>query len=458
MKVGLDMSISETTQLLQLRDKYLPKGISVQNPIVTTKAQGALMWDDVGNEYIDFAGGIGVMNIGHTHPEVIQVIQAQAEKLLHTCIHVTLNEPYLRLIKQLVEITPIMGEKKAFLLNSGAEAVENAIKLARSYTGRSAIIAFDSAFHGRTMLGMSLTSKVHPYKANFGPFVPEVYRLPFPNVYRRPNHMTEDEFINLSITTLKRSFDTYVNANDVAAIIVELVQGEGGFTVAPLRYMQELRKLCTEHGIVLIVDEIQTGYARTGKLFATEHYGDLNPDIITMAKSMGAGLPISAVVGRAEILDATEVGGLGGTYGGNPLAAVASSKVIEIIQREKLVERARQLGEQSINMLRRIQSAIPYLGDVRGLGAMVGVEFVRDPLMKEPFPELVAAISKKCLEKRLITVKAGVYNHVIRLLYPLVISDEQFVEGLSRLESSIIEAVEEMSPANEGISHADRVM
>lgn len=429
--------------LLQLHAQYVPKGVSVQNKVVITRAQGARMWDEEGNEYLDFAGGIGVLNVGNAHPEIVEAVTQQAQKLIHTCIHVTLNEPYLQLVEQLCKIAPIVGDKKAMLLNSGAEAVENAIKVAKSYTGRSAVIAFESAFHGRTTLGLSLTSKVHPYKAKFGPFVPEVYRLPFPNLYRKPEGQSAEAFIDESIATLKRAFDTYVDADDVAAIIIEPVQGEGGFVVAPPRYMQALRDICTEHGIVFIVDEIQTGFARTGKLFATEHYEGLNPDIITMAKSMGAGLPISAVVGRPAILDSTEVGGLGGTYGGNPLAAAASLKVIEIMERDELAIRAQHIGERSFAMLRRLQETVPFIGDVRGLGAMVGVEFVRDRASKEPHPELVARISQKCLEKRLITVKAGVYSNVIRLLSPLVITDEELEEGLARLESAMTEAVAE---------------
>ncbi|WAH40524.1 4-aminobutyrate--2-oxoglutarate transaminase [Alicyclobacillus fastidiosus] len=441
----MDTQIIASKSLLQLHSQYVPKGVSVQNKVVITRAQGARMWDEEGNEYLDFAGGIGVLNVGNAQPEIVQVVSEQAQKLFHTCIHVTLNEPYLRLVEQLCNIAPIDGEKKALLLNSGAEAVENAIKVAKSYTGRSAVIAFESAFHGRTTLGLSLTSKVHPYKAKFGPFVPEVYRLPFPNLYRKPEGQSAQDFIDESIATLQRAFDTYVNADDVAAIIIEPVQGEGGFVVAPPRYMQALRDICTEHGIVFIVDEIQTGFARTGKLFATEHYEGLNPDIITMAKSMGAGLPISAVVGRPAILDSTEVGGLGGTYGGNPLAAAASLKVIEIMERDELASRAQQIGEKSVAMLSRLQERIPFIGDVRGLGAMVGVEFVRDSASKEPYPELVALISQKCFEKRLVTVKAGVYSNVIRLLCPLVITDEELEEGLARLESAITEAVAELS-------------
>ncbi|WP_067927579.1 4-aminobutyrate--2-oxoglutarate transaminase [Alicyclobacillus shizuokensis] len=420
--------------------RYIPNGVSVQNPVCIVRGEGARMWDDAGNEYLDFAGGIGCLNIGSAHPEVVQVVQEQAAKLFHTCVHVTLNQPYLELAKKLCEITPITGSKKALLLNSGAEAVENAVKVARSYTGRSAVIAFEQAFHGRTNFTLALTSKVHPYKAGFGPFVPEVYRLPYPNPYRRPEGQSEEEFVDESVAMVKRAFDMYVDANNVAAVILEPVQGEGGFIVPPAAFLYELRRLCREHGIVFIVDEVQTGFARTGRLFATEHYPGLNPDVITMAKSMGAGLPISAVVGRAEILDSTEVGGLGGTYGGNPVAAAAALKVIEIMERDDLPARARRIGEISMARLRELQREVPYIGEVRGQGAMVAVEFVRGA-DKAPYPELVAEISRRCLEERLLTIKAGVYNNVIRMLSPLVIQDEELVDGLDRLKRAILGAV-----------------
>jgi 4-aminobutyrate aminotransferase / (S)-3-amino-2-methylpropionate transaminase / 5-aminovalerate transaminase len=447
------MSVTEKTpsvvadQLLQLQSQYVPKGVSVQNRVVISHAEGARLWDVQGHEYLDFAGGIGVLNIGHSNPEIVKAVQEQAEKLFHTCVHVTLNEPYLRLVEQLCRIAPIAGEKKALLLNSGAEAVENAIKVAKSYTGRSAVIAFESAFHGRTTLGLSLTSKVHPYKANFGPFVPEIYRLPFPNLYHRPKGQREEEFIDLAIENVRKSFDTYVDANNVAAIIIEPVQGEGGFVVTPPRYLQALREICAGRGIVFIVDEIQTGFARTGKMFATEHYEGLNPDIITMAKSMGAGLPISAVVGRAEILDATEVGGLGGTYGGNPLAAVAALKVIEIMERDNLPHRSETMGARAMDYLKELQKKYPIIGDVRGQGSMIAMEFVTDPVTKMPNAQAVARISEKCLARGLITVKAGIYNNVIRLLAPLVITDEELARGLGIIADAIAQAVVDLEVA-----------
>ncbi len=435
----------QTSNIMEHRNRYVAKGVSVQNQICITKAQGVKMWDEDGNEYLDFAGGIGCLNVGSSHPEVVKAVQEQAEKFFHTCVHVTLNEPYIQLAEQLCKLVPVQGEVKALLVNSGAEAVENAVKLARSFTGRSAIIAFESAFHGRTNMGLALTSKVHPYKIGFGPFAPEVYRLPFPDYYRAPFGQTEEECANQGIDYVRKAFNTYVDAGNVAAVIIEPVQGEGGFIVPPTSYLPMLRQLCREKGIVFIADEVQTGFGRTGHMFSVEHYAGLDPDIIVMAKSMGAGLPISAVVGKAEIMDSTEVGGLGGTYGGNPLAAVAALKVIEIMKRDNLPKRGETIGNISINFLRELQLSVPYMGDVRGQGAMVAVEFVKDMNTKEPYPQLVALISKKCLENKLITVKAGVYGNVIRLLAPLVISNSELNEGLRRLSEAITDAVAELA-------------
>lgn len=427
---------------LERRDRYVARGVSNQNPVVMVRAEGARMWDESGKEYIDFAGGIGVMNVGHSHPEVVAAVKAQAEKLFHTCVHVALNEPYLALAEALCRIAPISGAKKALLLNSGAEAVENAVKIARSYTGRSAVIAFEGGFHGRTMLGMSLTSKVDPYKVGFGPFVPEVYRMPYPNPYRHP--FGAGDLTEQALAFLRHAFETYVDPKQVAAVIVEPVQGEGGFVVPPTDFLPKLRDLCREHGILLIVDEVQTGFGRTGRMFATEYAAGLDPDMVVMAKSMGGGLPISAVVGKADVMDAPKPGGLGGTYGGNPLACAAALKVIEIMERDRLPERALQIGNRSTAFLRELQTRHSMIGDVRGLGAMVAIELVKDRETKEPYPEAVALISKKCLAYGLVTVKAGVYNNVIRLLSPLVISDGELQRGLEILAQAIREAEAEL--------------
>lgn len=402
------------------------------------------MWDENGKEYLDFAGGIGCLNVGSSHPEVVQAVQEQAAKFLHTCFHVTLNEPYVALAEELARITPIAGEKKVFLANSGAEAVENAIKLARNYTGRSAVVAFEYAFHGRTNMGLALTSKVHPYKAGFGPFVPEVYRIPYAYCYRCPFGQTYGDCRYECVNAVARAFDTYVDANDVAAVIVEPVQGEGGFIVPPPDYLPQVRQICKDRGILFIMDEIQTGFGRTGKMFSTEHYDGLDPDMVLMAKSMAAGLPLAAVVGRTDIMDATEVGGLGGTFGGNPLAAAAALKVIEIMERDGLSGRARRIGDLTVQALKTLQEKYAMIGDVRAQGAMVAFELVKDPVTKEPFPEACARISAKCLEKGLVTIKAGVYNNVIRILAPLVITDEELAQGLTVIHEAVAETAAEM--------------
>lgn len=426
------------------RKRVVAKGISVQNPICITHAEGAKMWDENGREYLDFAGGIGCLNVGSAHPEVVQVVQEQAAKLFHTCVHVTLNEPYIRLAEELARITPIAGEKKVMLASSGAEAVENAIKVAKSFTGRSAVIAFDYAFHGRTNMGLALTSKVHPYKVGFGPFAPEVYRLPYANCYRCPFGQTYGECLYECVDAVLKAFDTYVDANHVAAVILEPVQGEGGFIVPPPDYLPRLRQICKDKGIVFIVDEVQSGFGRTGKMFSTQHYDGLDPDVIVMAKSMGAGLPISAVVGRAAIMDSTEVGGLGGTYGGNPLAAVAALKVIEIMERDDLPGRAMHIGDRCTHFLRLLQEKYPMVGEVRGQGAMVAIELIEGD-GKTPHATAAARISQKCIDQGLITVKAGVYNNVIRLLTPLVISDEDLLRGLTILAHAIEETAMELN-------------
>ena len=425
------------------RNKYVAKGVSVQNTICVARAEGARMWTDDGREYLDFAGGIGTLNVGSAHPEVVQVVQEQAAKFFHTCFHVTLNEPYLQLAEELCRIAPFEGEKKVLLANSGAEAVENAVKVARSYTGRSAVLAFEYAFHGRTNMGLALTSKVHPYKAGFGPFVPETYRLPFANCYRCPFGQTRDKCQMECVQALENAFATHVDANDVAALIVEPVLGEGGFIVPPPEYLPRIRDICKQKGIVFIADEVQTGFGRTGKLFSTEHYDNLNPDIILMAKSLGGGLPLSAIVGRAAIMDSTEVGGLGGTYGGNPLAAVAALKIIEIMERDDLPGRARVIGQKSVLRLQELQKRYKMIGDVRAQGAMVAFELVKDRATKEPDAQACALIGNRCLKNGLITVKAGVFNNVIRLLAPLVITDEELERGLDIIAEAVEYAAQE---------------
>ncbi|WP_264844170.1 4-aminobutyrate--2-oxoglutarate transaminase [Caldinitratiruptor microaerophilus] len=422
-------------ELLRRREAAVPRGVANVAPIFAAETRGATLTDVDGNVFLDFAGGIGVLNLGANHPEVVAAVKEQVDRFLHTCFHVTMYEPYVRLAEELNRLTPGDFPKKTALFNSGAEAVENAVKLARRYTGRPAVITFTHAFHGRTLLGMSLTAKVSTYKYGFGPFAPEIYRLPAVYPYRSPfadpaataRHALED---------VRRAIEDEIGPDKVAALIIEPVQGEGGFLVQPPEFLRGLRALCDEYGIVFIADEIQTGFGRTGRFFAVEHSGVV-PDLVTMAKSLGDGLPISAVTGRAEIMDAAQVGGLGGTYGGNPVACAAALKVIEVMERDRYVERAQAVGERVLARFRDWHERFELVGDVRGLGAMAAIELVKDRATKEPATEETAAIFKRCYENGLILMKAGHHNQVIRFLAPLAITDEQLDEGLDILEEAI---------------------
>lgn len=420
---------SRTAALLQLRNQYVPRGLATAHPILAGRAEGALLWDVDGNEYVDFAGGIGTMNVGHSHPRVVQAVKAQLERFTHTCFQVTMYEPYLRLAERITAIVPGDFPKKAIFFNSGAEATENAIKMARAYTGRTAVVAFTNSFHGRTLLGMSMTGKAYPYKQSFGPYAPEVYHAPFPYEYR--GWTTER-----SLDALRELFLTHVGANRVAAVIIEPVLGEGGFVPAPAEFMRELRRVTEEHGIVLVADEIQTGYGRTGRMFAMEHSG-IAADLVTVAKSMAGGLPISGVVGRAEVMDAAEPGGLGGTYAGNPLACAAALAVLDVFEEERLLERAERLGVTLREKLLALQACYPEVGDVRGLGPMLAMELVQDRESKAPAPALAASIVEKAREGGLILLKAGLYNNVVRMLAPLVIEESLVERAFGALESAM---------------------
>lgn len=425
-------------ELQAVRDQYVARGVSNVAPVFTAATSGASIIDVDGNRYIDFAGGIGVLNVGANHPEVVAAIRAQAEAYLHTCFHVTMHEPYVRLAAELSRITPGRFAKKSVLVNSGAEAVENAVKIARRATGRAAVIALGNSFHGRTLLGMTLTGKVAPYKDGFGPFAPEVYRAPFPYPYR--SGLSDPQAaVDAAIAALEHVITVEIGAHNVAAVISEPVQGEGGFIVAPDGYFQRVVELCRKHGVLFIADEIQTGFARTGRMFAMEHWG-VEPDLILSAKSLGAGLPLAAVTGRAELMDAVPPGGLGGTYGGNPLACVAALKVIEIMERDDYAARGQRIGRYVQNRFEAMASRIPQIGEVRGLGAMVAMEFVLDHESKTPASALVGKVVQTCYEKGLILMKAGVGNNVIRFLAPLNIADDELEEGLKILESAIEQA------------------
>ncbi len=425
-------------ELFEERQKYIPRGPFNVSPLFVSEAKGATLKDVEGKRYIDFAGGIGVVNVGHCAEEVVSAVKDQVEKYIHTCFHIVMYEPYLALAKKLNEAAPGDFEKKTMFVNSGAEAVENAVKIARYYTKRKAIICFEDAFHGRTLLAMSLTSKIKPYKFGFGPFAPEIYRIPYAYCYRCPFGEKYPSCNLRCAEHLREVFHNYVPAENVAALIMEPVLGEGGFVVPPKEFLSRLKEICQEHGILFIADEIQTGFGRTGKMFAVEH-SNVEPDIITTAKSLAAGLPLSGITGRAEVMDAPHVGGLGGTYGGNPLSCRAGLAVFDIIEKKDLLSRAQKIGKKVLEKFKEMQEKYPLIGDVRGLGAMVALELVKDRKTKEPADEEAKLLVKKCYEKGLIILKAGTYNNIIRILMPLVISDDELEEGLSILEEGIKE-------------------
>jgi 4-aminobutyrate aminotransferase/(S)-3-amino-2-methylpropionate transaminase len=399
-------------------------------PVVAAEARGATITDVDGNVFVDFAGGVGCLNVGHAHPQVVQAAQEQLERFTHTDYTVVPYEVYATLSERLLARAPFGGPAKAAFFNAGTEAVENAVKFARAYTGRPAVIAFEGAFHGRTLMSLSLTSKTHPYKAGLGPFAPEVYRVPFPNAYRGPSAAE-------ALAALRRAFATLVAPETVAAIVVEPVQGEGGFIPAPVEFMQGLRSVCDEHGIVLVCDEVQTGFARTGAFFAVEHFEGVQPDLITIAKSIAGGLPLSAVLGRAEIMDAPDPGGVGGTFVGNPVAQAAALAVLDVIEEEALVERAGVIGETIRSRMLGWHRRWPAIGDVRGLGAMLAIELVADPETKEPDGDLASRVVEAALARGLLLLKAGVHGNCIRVLVPLVIEEELLEEALDAWEQAL---------------------
>ena len=418
--------------LLERRQRSIPRGIAQATPVCAERAEGALVIDVDGNRLLDFAGGIGTLNVGHANADVVRAAASQLAKLTHACFSVTIYEGYVALAEKLNEITPGAFAKKTMLANSGAEAVENAVKIARHYTGREAVVVFEHAFHGRTLLTLSMTSKVRPYKFGFGPFAPEIYRLPYPDAYRNPSAADGAAYE----AVLRDFFTTHVAPDRVACVVVELVLGEGGFIVAPPEAIRSLERLCHENGILLVIDEIQTGFGRTGRMFACEHYG-IEPDLLTMAKSLGGGLPISAVTGRAEIMDHAEVGGLGGTYTGNPVACAAALAAIEFLERHRLSERALEIGRRVEERFRCFYERFPFIGDTRGLGAMRALEIVKDRATKEPDKERTNRVIQKACENGLILISAGTYGNVIRTLMPLVITDEQLQEGLEVFEHAL---------------------
>jgi 4-aminobutyrate aminotransferase / (S)-3-amino-2-methylpropionate transaminase / 5-aminovalerate transaminase len=424
--------------LADRRLRAVPRGLAHATPVYVAKAEDAVLEDVDGNRYIDFAGGIGCNNVGHRRPSVLSAIREQLDRFLHTCVQVTPYESYVRLAERMNELTPGKFPKKTLFVNSGAEAIENAVKIARAHTGRSGIIAFEDAFHGRTMMTLALTSKTHPYKAGFAPFPGDVYRIPYAYCYRCSYSLTYPSCDLFCARHLEDTFKRVVASEDVAAVIAEPVLGEGGFVVPPQDYFKVLIDICHKHGVLFIADEVQTGFGRTGALFASEHYG-IEPDIFVTAKSLGGGLPLAAITGRAEIMDAPQPGGLGGTFGGNPLSCVAALAVLDAFENENenLSARANELGNRFQRRALDWQRRCPMIGDVRGLGAMQAMELVQSADTRQPAPDETKQIVQYCYEHGLIILSAGSYSNVIRALMPLVITDAQMDEALAVLESAL---------------------
>jgi len=425
------MAQSRNDSLLARREAAVARGVSLAHPVFVERAENALLWDPDGRRYVDFAGGIAVLNTGHRHPRVLEAVRAQLEKVTHTCFQVTGYEPYVELCERLNRLAPGPGPKKTLLMSTGAEAVENAVKIARAYTKRSAVIAFSGGFHGRTLLALALTGKVAPYKAGFGPMPPEVFHAPFPNALHGVS-------VDDSIHALEQVFKCDVEPERVAAIIVEPVQGEGGFYVAPKEFMVRLREICDRHGIVFVADEIQSGAGRTGRMFAMEHYG-VAGDLTTVAKSIAGGFPVSAVVGRAEVMDACGPGGLGGTYAGNPVACAAACAVLDVFEQEGILARAETLGRRMTDRLKALAGRHCEIAEVRALGAMIAFELCVDGDPHRPDADLTKALTARARELGLILLSCGVYGNVIRILVPITAEDAVVDEGLEIIERAMDE-------------------
>lgn len=422
----------QTNQTLwERRLANVPRGVTTAYPVFAEKAKNAEIWDIEGKRFIDFGGGIGVQNTGHCHPKVVAAIHKQVDQVLHTAFQIMPYEPYIVLAEKLNAKAPIDGGAKTILFSSGAEALENAVKIARAATGRPGIISFLGGFHGRTMMALALTGKVVPYKKGFGPFASDVYHIPFPMEY---HGVTEDD----SIKALNNLFKADIDPSRVAAIAIEPVQGEGGFYIASPSFLKKLRAICDEHGILLIADEVQSGFARTGKLFAIEHSG-IKPDLITTAKSLAAGMPLSAVIGKTSIMDAVEPGGLGGTYAGNPVACAAGIAVMDLIEEEGILEKSVKLGKMLIAELNEIKKSYPHIGEIRGLGAMVAFELVENGDANKPSADLAKKLTAKALEHGLVLLSCGVYGNVIRILVPITAEEAIVKEGLSIITKSLKE-------------------
>lgn len=426
------------SNLQELREKYVARGVSTGNLNVATEAKNATITVEGGKEYIDFAGAIGVMNVGHSHPKVVAAIKAQVDKFTHPGFNVVMYEGYIQVCKRLCEMTAGDHDKKAILLNSGAEAVENAVKIARRFTGKAGVVTFNRAFHGRTNLTMGMTSKYKPYKEGFGPFNSDVYQAPFPFVYERPAGMSEDEYIDGVIASFDEFFRGTVSPSAIACVVMEPVQGEGGFIIPPKRFVEYVYNFCQENNILFVADEIQAGFSRTGKLFAMEHFG-IVPDLMTTSKSLAAGMPLSAVVGRAEIVNEPTAGQLGGTFAGNPIACAAALAVMDIVEEENLNEKAEILGAKLQAFLEEEQKTHKFIGDIRRLGAMVAAELT-DPETGLPDAKRTAIITKYANENGLLLLSAGLNYNVVRFLSPLTITDEELEKGLAILKAALAEA------------------
>src|SRR5437763_1679651 len=416
-------------EILQRKQQVVAGPLSIFLPVVIDRGEGATLTDVDGNTFLDFTGGVGCLNVGHAHPRGVEAVQEQAARFLHTDFTIVPYEVYVTLAERLLALAPFRGPAKAAFFNAGTEAVENAVKFARAHTRRPAVIAFEGAFHGRTLMSLTLTSKTHPYKAGFGPFAPEVYRVPFPNEYRGIGATD-------SLAAIEAAFSTQVARETVAAIVLEPVQGEGGFVVPPREFVRGVREICDREGIVMVVDEVQTGFGRTGRMFAIEHF-EVEPDLITVAKSIASGLPLSGVLGKAEIMDAPGDNAVGGTYVGNPVAQAAALAVLDVFEEEGLVERAARIGEIIRGRMSGWQQRYPQIGDVRGLGAMLALELVRDRASKEPAPELANAVVEHAAQRGLLLLKAGVYGSCIRVLCPLVLTNAETEEALSVWEDAL---------------------
>ena len=430
--------------IIDRREAVNPSAIKCIYPVVIEKGEGAMIQDVDGNKFLDWIGGVGVLNIGFSHPEVVEAVKAQAEKYFHGMYNVVTHEGYVALSEKLAQIAPVKGDKKkVFFANSGAEADENAVKIAKAFTKRPNIIVFSGAFHGRTLMTMSMTSK-KAYAVGMGPFPDGVYRAQFPYYYRNPAGMPQEAALDCYLDSIKAVFEQCGPADTIAAIVVEPLQGEGGFIPAPIEWIKAVRKICDENGILLVADEVQTGFCRTGRMFATNYWEEsgVQPDILATAKSIAAGVPLSAIVAREEIMEASAPGTIGGTFCGNALACAAALKTIEIMERDDIAGRSCEIGEKVSKRFNEWKEKYPVIGDVRGLGGMIGLEFVKDQKTKEPYPEFSAAVIKGCAQKGLMIEGAGTYGNVIRFLAPLVMTDEQLEAGLDIYESVIKELLE----------------